>query len=102
MTLSAAATTWTWVAFAAALLELLAGTATLACKQIVYPWMRDGSSWKLRGWADILFATFVLIETVPRLSHAPVGFVLLCSEGAFLPLGLGILLMVRSARSARS
>jgi hypothetical protein len=99
MSLGAAATAWTWVAFAVALLTLLVGTATLARKQIIFPWMRDRDSWKVRGWADILFGTFVLVETIPRLSHAPVGFVLVCSEVAFIPLGLAILLMVRSAYS---
>ncbi len=99
MSLSVAATAWTWVAFAVALLELVVGTATLTRKQIIYPWMRDIESWKLRGWADVLFGTFLLTETVPRLGHAPVGFVLVCSEVAFIPLGFAIFLMVRSAHS---
>jgi hypothetical protein len=80
-----------WAALSAGVVVLGLGVATLVRKRVFgFATIGKTIQWRPYAWAQILMATFILVETVPRLADAPSGFVGVMSLLAFVPAVGGI------------
>jgi hypothetical protein len=90
--MSEATTAMTRLAFAAGIVSVALGVATLM-RHRVFAWARRRPlRWKPFGWSQVLMGVWVIVETVPRLAAWPAVLVLATSIVALVPvIGAGVL-----------
>lgn len=89
----------TWGALITGVVTLGFGVATLLRQKVfVIGRQHNGKSieWRPFGWWQILLGTFIVVETVPRVTGASSWLVLVLSLFAFIPLACGIAALRRS------
>jgi biotin carboxylase len=98
-----AATITTWVALAAGVATVCLGLATLCTRRIIVRRERNAGTllWKPYGLAQILLGTFVLVETIVRVTGEPALVTLIASGFALVALMASVAAGFRSGALQR-